>query len=100
MFISSWSGISFPIVKFENDDNIFASLNKQKVPDMQSDDERFINIEMALANVEKMLDDLNQVIIEQGKMIEKLSLQNQYLMNLAENDTVKPQSEETPPPHY
>lgn len=75
-------------------------MNKQKVPDMQSDDERFINIEMALANVEKMLDDLNQVIIEQGKMIEKLSLQNQYLMNLAENDTVKPQSEETPPPHY
>ena len=67
---------------------------------MQSDDERFINIEMALANVEKMLDDLNQVIIEQGKMIEKLFLQNQYLMNLAENDTVKPQSEETPPPHY
>ena len=75
-------------------------MNKQKVPDMQSDDERFINIEMALANVEKMLDDLNQVIIEQGKMIEKLSLQNQYLMNLAENDAVKPQSEETPPPHY
>lgn len=75
-------------------------MNKQKVSDMQSDDERFINIEMALANVEKMLDDLNQVIIEQGKMIEKLSLQNQYLMNLAENDTVKPQSEETPPPHY
>ena len=67
---------------------------------MQPDDERFINIEMALANVERMLDDLNQVIIEQGKMIEKLSLQNQYLMNLAESDTVKPQSEETPPPHY
>ena len=67
---------------------------------MQPDDERFINIEMALANVERMLDDLNQVIIEQGKMIEKLSMQNQYLMNLAENDTVKPQSEETPPPHY
>ncbi len=75
-------------------------MNKQKVPDMQPDDERFINIEMALANVERMLDDLNQVIIEQGKMIEKLSLQNQYLMNLAESDTVKPQSEETPPPHY
>ena len=75
-------------------------MNKQKVSDMQSNDERFINIEMALANVEKMLDDLNQVIIGQGKMIEKLSLQNQYLMNLAENDAVKPQIEETPPPHY
>lgn len=67
---------------------------------MQQDDERLINIEMALANHEKMLDELNQVIIEQGKMIEKLSRQNQYLMNLAETDAVKPQSEETPPPHY
>ena len=37
---------------------------------------------------------------EQGKTIEKLIRQNQYLMNLAEQDAVKPQSEETPPPHY
>lgn len=67
---------------------------------MQQDDERLMNIEMALAAHEKMLDELNQVIIEQGKMIEKLFRQNQYLLNLAEAETVKPQSEETPPPHY
>lgn len=67
---------------------------------MQQSEERFINIEMALANHEKMLDELNQVIIEQAKMIERLQKQNQYLLNLAENDAVKPQSEETPPPHY
>ena len=67
---------------------------------MQQDDERLMNIEIALANHEKMLDELNQVIIEQGKAIEKLIRQNQYLMNLAEQDAVKPQSEETPPPHY
>ncbi len=67
---------------------------------MQQDDERLMNIEIALANHEKMLDELNQVIIEQGKTIEKLIRQNQYLMNLAEQDAVKPQSEETPPPHY
>ena len=67
---------------------------------MQQDDERLMNIEIALANHEKMLDELNQVIIEQGKTIEKLIRQNQYLMNLADQDAVKPQSEETPPPHY
>lgn len=67
---------------------------------MQQPEERFINIEIALANHEKMLDELNQVIIEQAKIIEKLQRQNQYLMNLVENDAVKPQSEETPPPHY
>ena len=67
---------------------------------MQQSEERFINIEMALSNHEKMLDELNQVIIEQAKMIERLQKQNQYLLNLAENDAVKPQSEETPPPHY
>lgn len=67
---------------------------------MQQDDERLMNIEMALANHEKMLDELNQVIIEQSKVIEKLVRQSQYLLNLAESDTVKPQSEETPPPHY
>ena len=75
-------------------------LNKRKVLDMQQDDERLMNIEITLANHEKMLDELNQVIIEQSKVIEKLIRQNQYLLNLAESDTVKPQSEETPPPHY
>lgn len=67
---------------------------------MQSDDERFMTIEMTLANHEKMLDELNQVIIEQGRQIERLSKQNQYLLNLVEAERVKPQSEETPPPHY
>lgn len=51
-------------------------------------------------NQEKITEDLNQVIIEQGRMIDRLVKQNQYLMTLAEQDTVKPLSEETPPPHY
>lgn len=68
---------------------------------MQSDDEeRLMNIEMALANQEKMLDELNGVLIEQGKKIEYLIKQNQYLLNLADEQGVKPLSEETPPPHY
>lgn len=67
---------------------------------MQSDEDRLINIEMALANQEKMLDELNTVIIEQGRKIEYLIKQNRYLLNLAEENGVKPLSEETPPPHY
>lgn len=63
-------------------------------------EERLVAIEMALANQEKITEDLNQVIIEQGRMIDCLVKQNQYLMTLAEQDTVKPLSEETPPPHY
>ena len=46
------------------------------------------------------MEDLNSVIIEQGKMIDRLLKQNQYLMSVVDQDTVKPLSEETPPPHY
>ncbi len=67
---------------------------------MQQNEERLINIEIALAEQEKMLDDLNQVIIEQGKVIDKLLKQNQYLLSRVDEGAVKPQSEETPPPHY
>lgn len=75
-------------------------MNKRNKTDMQSDEERLMNIEMALANQEKMLDELNGVLIEQGKKIEYLIKQNQYLLNLADEQGVKPLSEETPPPHY
>lgn len=67
---------------------------------MQPQEARFIDIEMTLAEHEKILDELNQVIIEQGKMIDKLCAQNQYLLNLVQSDSIKPLSEETPPPHY
>ena len=78
-------------------------------------EERLVAIEMALANQEKITEDAfelgadyyimkpfdnDMVIIEQGRMIDRLVKQNQYLMTLAEQDTVKPLSEETPPPHY
>lgn len=67
---------------------------------MPQNEERFVNIEVVLAEHEKMLDDLNQVIIEQGKTIDKLLKQNQYLLSRVGEDAVKPQSEEIPPPHY
>ena len=63
-------------------------------------EERLIKIETAIALQEKVIDDLNQVVIEQGKKIDALQKQNQYLLNNLESDAVKPLNEETPPPHY
>jgi uncharacterized coiled-coil protein SlyX len=61
---------------------------------------RLIDIEMSLANMQKALDDLSDVVIEQGKQINRLQKQNEFLKNVITQDVVKPLSEETPPPHY
>ena len=63
-------------------------------------EERLINIEIALSTQERILDDLNQIVISQGKQLDMLQKQNKILLERLENETVKPQSEETPPPHY
>ena len=63
-------------------------------------EQRLISIETALACQEKMLDEINQVVIEQAKMIDRLKLENQYLLDNLQREVVKPLSEETPPPQY
>ncbi len=63
-------------------------------------EQRLIDIETAIANQEKVLDDLNQVIIAQGQQIDNLLRQNKYLLSVLDTDVVKPTNEETPPPHY
>lgn len=63
-------------------------------------EERLIAIESALAMQEKFVDELNQVVINQGKRIDYLVKQNKYLMDNISEDVVKPLEEETPPPHY
>lgn len=63
-------------------------------------EQRLIDIEINLANQEKMLDELNGAVIEQGKIIDLLRRQNKLLFEALKEDAVKPLSEETPPPHY
>ena len=63
-------------------------------------EERLINIEIALTTQERIIEDLNQIVIAQGKQLDMLQKQNKILLERLENETVKPQSEETPPPHY
>lgn len=69
---------------------------------MSDTEQRFIDIEMALSNLERVVEDLNEVIINQGKDIAFLQKQNHYLTEAIRNtqSTVKPEEEETPPPHY
>ncbi len=63
-------------------------------------EERLITIETALTLQEKVVDELNQVVIEQGKTIDRLLAQHKYLLDCLSTDVVRAQSEEVPPPHY
>lgn len=63
-------------------------------------EERFINIEIAIANLQKTVDELNEVVINQGQLIDKLHKENKVLAGMLDDERVKPLSEETPPPHY
>lgn len=61
---------------------------------------RLIDLEMAIDNQAREIDDLNDVVIKQGKLIDLLLKQQEYLKSILSTDIVKPQNEETPPPHY
>ena len=63
-------------------------------------EKRLVAIEMNLTNQEKMLDDLSYIIAEQAKTLDLLKKQNEILLRTIQDNVVKPQGEETPPPHY
>ena len=63
-------------------------------------EERLIEIESALANLEKVVYELIEVLIKQAKEFDFLKKSNKYITQLVEAEVVKPLSEETPPPHY
>lgn len=61
---------------------------------------RLIDIEIAVTNLQRMVDDLNDVVIKQGKTIDLLIKEHKILASMLNDENVKPLSEETPPPHY
>ena len=62
-------------------------------------DERLNEIEMAIANLERVVEELNAESIRQARIIERLERENKQLKETI-GGNVKPLSEETPPPHY
>ena len=63
-------------------------------------DDRLTEIERHLADLEKQVDDLNSVVIQQSKQIARLEKDYRTLRDSMDASLVKPLSEETPPPHY
>jgi uncharacterized coiled-coil protein SlyX len=61
---------------------------------------RIINIEMILANMQKTIDELNEVVVKQSQQIDHLQKINAYILDSINQEVVKPLQEEVPPPHY
>lgn len=61
--------------------------------------ERVTELELAVMDLQRFLEDLNTEFIRQTKVVERLERENKVLKESLENN-VKLLSEETPPPHY
>ena len=67
---------------------------------MQDIELRFQSIESAIAHSQKMIDDINDVVIQQAKKIDALVKRNLQIIELLNQGNVKSLDEEIPPPHY
>lgn len=64
---------------------------------------RIAELEMKLTFQETIIEELNQALIEQQFLIDKMQVQLRYLMNKLKDvqpSNIATQAEETPPPHY
>ena len=61
---------------------------------------RIINIEMILTNMQKTIDELNEVVVKQSQQSDHLQKINAYILDSINQEVVKPLQEEVPPPHY
>ena len=64
-------------------------------------DERLVNIESDLTHLEKLVDSLNETIVEQGEVIQQLLTQMQRITAAFESKELSSiKSNVTKPPHY
>jgi uncharacterized coiled-coil protein SlyX len=63
--------------------------------------ERLEKIEATLAHLERQYDELNQVVIEQARLIKRLTAQQQRLSETVENEEgERIRATDPKPPHY
>ena len=65
--------------------------------------DRLAELEMKISFQEQTIEDLNQALIEQQFVIEKMQLQLRHLANKFKDmrpSNIASMAEETPPPHY
>lgn len=65
-----------------------------------NEEQRLTDIEVCLANQERVLDDLNEEVLRLSRLIGILEQKIDALKAREAETFVKPLSEETPPPHY
>ncbi len=63
-------------------------------------EKRLVDIEVFLANQERILDDLNAEVLRLSRLLSLLDQKIEALKDRSAEALVKPLSEETPPPHY
>ena len=69
----------------------------------QNLEQRIAELEMKSAFQETAIEELNQSLIEQQFLIDKMQAQLRYLVNKLKDmqpSNIASQAEETPPPHY
>ena len=69
----------------------------------QNLEQRIAELEMKSAFQETAIEELNQSLIEQQFLIDKIQVQLRYLVNKLKDmqpSNIASQAEETPPPHY
>ena len=69
----------------------------------QNLEQRIAELEMKSAFQETAIEELNQSLIEQQFLIDKMQVQLRYLVNNLKDiqpSNIASQAEETPPPHY
>ena len=62
--------------------------------------DKIVDLEMRLMEQEKQLGEMNEEIIRLNKLLAQLLRDYKTLKETMDLSPVKPQSEETPPPHY
>ncbi|MBF0619214.1 MAG: SlyX family protein [Candidatus Omnitrophica bacterium] len=64
-------------------------------------DERVVGLEKKVSFLEKMVQELNGVVIDQEKKINRLEVGVRAMKDqMAKGDLVRRQEDEEPPPHY
>lgn len=63
-------------------------------------EERITDLEMFVSSQEKTIEELSQELFRLSKLTDGLINQVKTLTQACQDSLVKPQSEETPPPHY
>ena len=62
--------------------------------------DQIVNLQMRLMEQEKQLGEMNEELVRLNKLLAQLLRDYKTLKETVDLSPVKPQSEETPPPHY